>query len=164
MKRTAKLLLYMVSGLCALLAGCFGGSTEALYGPPNPPPHDPTVTLTDFSYTPATGVRAGDTITYTVTASKTINFDAGQVRVQLGTQEQPIAGVTSRTLFAWPKDDGNAPDAVAGDGVFTAERQIPPFVKPQQGIPVVAEIDWFDDNPGQSIQGQPLDIGEPEAG
>ncbi len=96
-----------------------------------------------------------------MTANKTFNQAAGRVRVQLGTDTQPVAGVASRTLIAWPMDEGIAPDETAGDGVFTAQRQIPMFVLPQQDIPVVAEIDWFDNAAGPSIQGEPLDIEEP---
>ena len=166
MRKLYNWVLLLSTGLCAILAGCFGGGrTELLYGPQPlygaaPPPHEPGVVLTDFSYTPATGVQAGDTLTYTVTVNKTFNTSAGQVRVQLGTDTQPVAGVTSRTLFAWPTDDGVAPDVTAGDGIFTASRQIPAFVEPQQDIPVVVEIDWWDEFPGPSLQGDPLDIEE----
>ena len=152
-------------GLCAFIAGCGGCRPEPCAGVPPRYflPHDSSVTLNDVDYAPATSVRAGDTLTFTVTANKTIDTDAGYVIARLGTDARPVAGSSTGTLGKVVYDDGFAPDAMAGDGVFTGDRQIPDTVEPQQDIPVIAEVIWEDGFPGPSIQGEPLDIEEPPA-
>lgn len=79
------------------------------YGVP-PPPEHPTVRLTDFSYTPASPIHIGDSLT--LTARTNIPIAEAGVVVEL-----PASVVTE----VRPADDGKPPDTAAGDGIWTAE-------------------------------------------
>lgn len=110
-----KLIRLMLAGLTALLAllsGCkgTGGWAEPMYGMEIPPEH-PTVVLTDFSYTPASPIRVGDTLTLTVTTSEPVEQALVSVR---------LPSLTDR--YVELADDGQPPDETAGDGIWTAER------------------------------------------
>lgn len=104
---------------CALLSGCkggLGGITED-YGVPPPQSH-PTVVMTDFSYSPSAPVRAGDTLTLTATTNRPI-ADAS-----ISASARPASG---KVVL---RDDGQPPDAVASDGLWTAEYTWPADAEP----------------------------------
>lgn len=98
--------------LCALLAGCQGGQVLITddYGVPPPPSH-PTVKLTDFTYTPASPIHVGDTLT--LTAVTTLPLAGGSMSAYL-----PTTVNSSVHLM----DDGQPPDLLAGDGIWAGER------------------------------------------
>ena len=85
------------------------GYGEAAYGAPVPPSH-PTVVLTDFSYTPASPIRIGDTLTFTART----NVPTTQAEVFANLPTEVSSSVTLR-------DDGKFPDETAGDGIWMAQ-------------------------------------------
>jgi hypothetical protein len=93
---------------CGPLGTSFGGQLD--YGVAIPPEH-PTVRLTDFSYTPASPIHINDTLT--LTAKTNLPIADAQVLVHFpDTVEGPIELT----------DDGRAPDARAGDGIWMGEK------------------------------------------
>lgn len=80
------------------------------YGVPSPPSH-PTVVLKDFSYTPASPILVGDTLKLTAKTNRPV-ADAEMYA--------HLPALTDKAIEM--KDDGQAPDAVANDGVWTAEK------------------------------------------
>jgi hypothetical protein len=97
--------------LISLLAGCQSGyKITNDYGVPPPPSH-PTVELTDFTYTPASPIHIGDTLT--LTAVTTLPLADGSMRASLPT-------TINRNVAL--NDDGWPPDQTAGDGIWTGEQ------------------------------------------
>jgi len=111
-----KLFTWLLRLGCMLLAfaGC-GHVSPGMYDDLDygilPPPSHPTVVLTDFSYTPASPIRIGDTLT--LTAKTNLPIADAQVLVHFpDTLEGPLELT----------DDGRPPDALAGDGIWTGEQ------------------------------------------
>ena len=142
-----------------LLAGCYWKESRftAEYGI-DLPLHDPTVQLTDFSYTPASPVQPGDTLVFTVNTSNPLYRIDSSVEVRIGSNEHPVAGVAGGVLTQRCRDDGIAPDAAAHDGVNTGQITIPDSVQPQSGLPVSTWLSWFDGHNTPELAGPPLDI------
>ena len=109
--RLIRLVLVGAMALLALLSGCkgAGGWAEPMYGMEIPPVH-PTVVLTDFSYSPASPIRVGDTLRLEVTTSEPIEHVL--VVVQLPSLTDGYVQL---------QDYGQPPDEVAWDGIWTAE-------------------------------------------
>jgi hypothetical protein len=122
--------------LVSLLAGCWGGGIKALYGPEplygiQPPPHDPSLTIQDFSYTPASPVAQGSQLEFSAKTSKPT--DAAYMTVSVG---------DPRIDFFPLQDNGVAPDAVADDGIWTGQWTLP---QNQTGtLPVIVRLEWLD--------------------
>ena len=144
MKLSRILLKLGLVGL-AWLAGCGWdetGGSQPVYGPmPVPLPHEPDVTITDFSYTPASPIRVGDTITFTAKLSR--HTDAGHI------------GATVKRLIVaatYCNDIGYEADAVAGDGVYTGKITWEASMGTGSGLPVYATLRWDDGAPGQTLK------------
>jgi len=140
----------MLAGL-AWLAGCGWDETgggQPVYGPmPVPLPHEPDVTITDFSYAPASPIHVGDTVTFTTTLNR--HTDTGHV------------GVTVKRLIVaatYCNDIGDEADAVAGDGVYTGQITWEATMGTGSGLPVFATLRWDDGAPGQTLAGPPLTV------
>ena len=99
------------TALLALLSGCKspGGYLTPDYGMPMPPQH-PTVVLTDFSYSPVSPIRVGDTLTVKAITSEPIMRAAILVHLP--------AKVDGDLEL---RDDGQPPDETAQDSTWTAE-------------------------------------------
>jgi hypothetical protein len=116
-----RLVLGIGLGLLALLSGCKGTNVYDVvtpdYGVP-PPPEHPTVQLMDFSHTPSEAIHAGETTTLTATT----NLPISEARIRAFPKPQG-EGVTLL-------DDGQPPDEVAGDAVWTADYTWPADSEP----------------------------------
>jgi hypothetical protein len=155
-------LMRLLTRIMALTAALFSGALFTacpmygiypMYGPVpaygmSPPVHDSTVQITDFSYTPASPVHAGEQITFTLTLNKPTS--AGGVYVALG----PEPGTVKQGLT----DDGYAPDALAGDGVYTGIGVWQPSLPLVENTPVTAHLIWYDGAAGQTREGLPLTV------
>ena len=138
----------------ALLAGCPIPGIYGLYGPQpaygvTPPPHDPTVQITDFSYSPSSPIRLGDTLTFTAQLSHPAQ--GSSLEVVLG---DPAVN------FAPLRDDGRAPDDIANDGVYRGTALWKPSFGLAQDKPVKVQMTWYDGAPGGELAGPPLTVEE----
>lgn len=134
----------------SMIAGVFvGGTSCPAYGAPIPPMHDWSVVLENFSYTPSGPASPKDTIVFTAQTNKS-GFN-GNVRVLLG--DPPV-------VIAHLNDSGYSPDVVPGDGIWTGTGKVPKDAKPGSSLPVAVELDWYNGDPGQRMDGATLDIVE----
>ncbi|MBN2081611.1 hypothetical protein JW859_05305 [bacterium] len=104
----ANILLLTLAGACHSSGTCAG--VVADYGV-FPPRTHPTVEFTSFSYTPASPIHIGDTLTVTATTNQAVTN--ANMHAVLPAQEN-----SSLVL----NDDGQPPDVQAGDGIWTGER------------------------------------------
>jgi len=153
----------------AFLAGCgfpwwgLGGGGPAygvsypMYGmEPTPgPPHDSTVVLEDFSYTPASPIHVGDSLRFTATANHTTDTGYVVAIVDEGQYDYHAAEM---------RDDGQAPDDVAGDGVWRGELAwLPEFGTCSKAL-VTVYLHWYDYTEGLSLLAPKLTVLPEEAG
>lgn len=156
--RLAKYLLKALCIIAALLAGCemWKGPGEGIvldYGMP-PPPHEPTVQLVSFSYSPASPIRVGDELVYTVRLNHPLASEyAAHLSVMFGSS--PGGG-------GFLYDDGQPPDEVAGDGIYTDALLW--TLGPVDNLPATAHLEWADGAPGQTLTGPPLTVLPAEEG
>jgi len=157
---TRKWMARLCCALSALLAGCsFSGMFHdsyniGAYGIPTPPlPHDPTVRIEGFSYTPASPVHLNDTLTLQAHLNKPT--EAGYMQVVV---KKPSLAVS------YLNDAGYEADAVAGDGVFTGELAWTAELGTGKGLPVWVELRWDDGAEGQQLDGPPLTVLPEEVG
>jgi hypothetical protein len=148
--RSATLAAALLSG--TLFTACPLYGPVAMYGPP-PVPHEPDVKITDFSYTPASPIRSGDTLTFRATLSR--HTDAGWISVAVRKPELIRIGCN---------DAGFPPDETAGDGVYTGALLWDGALGTGEGLGVYAELRWNDGAPGQILGGPPLTILPEEGG
>jgi hypothetical protein len=137
LRRIAQVVLLAVSGGAIVTCGAYG----------MPIPHDPTVVLQDFSYTPASPIRVGDTLRLTATLNHTTY--AGWLEAVF--KHHKLAAVQLR-------DDGTAPDEVDGDGVYTGELTWSAELGDGKDLPVWVELNWDDGFAGQRQEAAPLTI------
>ena len=147
-----RLLLFVCLPLVALLAGCskwwepgLGGQLD--YGVP-PPPHDSTVQLIDFAYSPASPWHVGDEFLVTATVNHPPkNRYSAYLQFSIGTQlEIPL------------NDDGSPPDATAQDGVWSGGYSVYENFEPGANLPTLLRLIWDDGAPGQQLDGPPLTV------
>jgi len=150
LRRVASAILLGLSG--SVFVNC-GGAYGSPVPPDPPPPHDPSVVLLDFSYTPASPIHMGDALHLTATLNKPTA--AGIVFVDIGDPWRI-------TLFL--NDYGASGDAVAGDGVCSAYYEWDAWGGTGSDLPVVAELSWLDHTPGQTLDGPPLTVLPAEEG
>jgi hypothetical protein len=136
------------------LSGCgCAVVVTACYGTPGPPqPHDPTVLLQDFSYTPASPIHVGETLIMQATLNKPMYTGWMQAVVK-----------KPELAAAYLNDRGEAPDVTAGDGVYTGELEWTAALGTGVGLPVYAE-QWADDTAGQRRDGPALTVLPQEEG
>lgn len=138
----------------ALLAGCPAPLFYGMYGPQpaygvTPPPHDPTVAIADFSYSPASPIHIGDTLTFTATLT---HAAPGNV-LQVVAGEQPVN-------FVLLRDDGWAPDTHANDGVYRGTLLWKASFGPVTSLSLKVQMTWYDGSPGGEHAGPPLTVEE----
>lgn len=153
-----RLVARLALGCCALLAGCDWGQMGArnMYGVYLPPqPHDPTVTLDSLSYTPASPIRIGDTLQLTATASHATV--AGYVVVIVDKGHHDTFAVALR-------DDGQAPDDVAADGVWRGAAPWPAQFGTCSKALLTAYLRWYDGADGGSLRAPNLTVLPAEEG
>jgi hypothetical protein len=161
--RVATLTAALLSG--TLFTACPLYGPVAMYGPQpaygiTPPPHDSSVVLQDFSYTPASPIHGGDTLLLTAQLNKPT--EAAYLDVNIGTPAHPVTGYPTLTIYL--RDDGVAPDATALDGVWSAELPWAGMPAPLADLPVTAELHWQDGYPGQHLDGPALSVLPEEEG
>jgi len=136
-----------------LICGCGpGNSSWPMYGIGEPLPHDPSVVLTEFSYTPAGPIQASDTLTFTARTNQ--STDAGYV----------VAHVHDGSHFgryALLYDGGIAPDAAAADGVWTGTLTWQADWPTPAAAKVHAELRWDDGYKSQVLYGPRITV-EPD--
>lgn len=142
----------LLSGTVFVACPAYGG--QALYGPPPIPlPHEPDVTITDFSYTPASPIHLGETLTFSATLSR--HTDAGWISAVVKKPE---------LASAYCNDLGLAADAAPGDGIYTGTLDWEPPLSTGTSLPVYAELVWEDGAPGPTLDAPPLTILAAEEG
>ncbi len=142
-------------GFLSLLAGCgylnethFHADYGVAVPPPPPPiPHDPTVTLDDFSYTPPSPVSPGDTLEFTATTNKPTN--AGEIYISFG--DPPV-------FRAYLNDNGAGADDVANDGIWHGEFPLQHNTPPFEDLSVIARLHWDDGAEPLELAGEDLTI------
>jgi hypothetical protein len=155
------------SGLLAVLAGLAGCSVpvggEALYGPPSAP-GDPTVAITDFSYTPAGPIYLGDKVRFTARLNKQPPRDQiNWLVLRLGGAAFAMANPSAvYPDYLYLNDSGLDGDTAANDLIFSKEMEWGAPYTPVAGLPVVVEWDWWDSTPDLQRIGPPLTIIDPE--
>lgn len=141
-----------------LFTGCPMYGVYAMYGPEPAygiptPPHDPTVQITDFSYTPASPIRVGDELLLVVELNKPTG--AGYVYAAIG--NLPSATPTLR-------DDGLPPDTQPDDGRYACSMLWGPGLPLLDAAPVTAHLAWFDGAPDLTRDAPPLTVLPAEEG
>ena len=138
------------SGLLAVawIAGCHMPGGQLDYGVQTPP-HDPTVELIDFSYTPASPIHVGDTLTFS--AKLNHHSEAADLVVRLG--EPPVE-------MAALRDDGSPPDLKANDGVYAGKLVWTPELGPAADLLITFQLLWFDGPPYIERTAPPLTVKE----
>lgn len=117
----------------ALLSGISStGCDRMMYGMP-PPDHERDVTITDFSYSPASPIHVGDTLTFRATLTRPTA--AGFVCAVVSIPE----AVRVRC-----NDEGLPPDEVAGDSVYSGALVWDSALGTGSEQLVYAEIKWYD--------------------
>lgn len=138
--------------LLGILAGCgiVPMRMRNVYGSPIPPqPHDPTVELVDFSYTPQSPIHLGDTLTFTAT----LNHHASGCILKAYAREQ---GLT----LAYLNDNGISPDTTANDGIYTGMFTWEQEMDTAADIPINFQLVWSDGAPGLDSNAAPLTVEE----
>ena len=148
--------------IAALFAGCSGGTWQRpyatpAYGSPQPPhvdrpsaPYDPTLRLTDFSYTPASPLHLGETLQLSARTNHGFTGSAVHVYVKAG-ENEPVYPL------AWLRDDGQAPDDTAGDGQWHGFLEWAPSFGLRTDALITARL-WWRDHPAQVVDGPPLTV------
>jgi len=150
--RIATLAAALLSG--TLFSSCTGAG---MYGPQPtygvvPPPDESAVRVTDFSFYPASPIRRGDELTFTLELSRPAN--AGRVHVTIGERDQ---------VRLYLDDDGSYPDGTAADGIF-AGSIVWQYSQPEVvTLPVEAYV-YLHDAPALYIDGPPLTVLPDEEG
>lgn len=136
---------WLAGGSCAAaLTACYGA-------PPTPEPHDPTVVLQDFSYSPPGPIHVGDTLRL----QATLNHSTQAGWLQVVFKKPELASV-------YLADDGLSPDAAPADGIYTADFTWEARLGDGKDLPVWAELVWDDGFEGQHRDAPPLTILPPE--
>lgn len=138
MRRIANALLLGLSG--SVFVNC------AAYGMPMIA-HDASVVLEDFSYTPASPIHVGDTITFH--AKLNHYADGAYLSVNAG---QP--GYFQTYLH----DYGKMGDGKAGDGIYTSVVQWHAWNGSGSGIPISVDLWWDDGYTQQHLSAPPLTV------
>jgi hypothetical protein len=142
-----------LAGATACGNGINSGTARPLYGM-GPPEHDPSVVLQDFSYTPASPIHVGDALTFTLRLNHPlVRTDAAWLNVELGNPS--LAGLKL-------KDEGLAPDSVAGDGIYSGSFYW--TLSSTDEIIPTAKLHWRDGAPVQQLSGPPLMVLPKEQG
>jgi hypothetical protein len=139
-----KLVLRLLMVLAALLSGGAFVNCGA-YGAPSP--HDSTVVLQDFSYTPASPIHVGDTLRLTAR----LNHSTYAGNLQAVFKHHKLAAVQLR-------DDGYGPDETASDGEYTGELEWGAQLGSGIDLPVWVELNWEDGWEGQRLSAPDLTI------
>jgi hypothetical protein len=141
--------------LLGLLSGCgCAVAVTACYGVPSlPPPHDPTVVLQDFSYSPASPIHVGDTIQLTATLNH--HTSAGLLQAVFKHHKLAVANLNDR---------GEAPDTLPEDGVYCGQLEWTAELGDGKDLRVYAELLWFDDYDSLLRDAAPLTILPTEEG
>ena len=105
--------------------------------------------IVDFSYTPASPIHIGDTLSFQAELNHATN--AAYLEVVIG---QPQVNYTMLQDYGW------APDAVADDGIYSGTLQWQPAFGPVIDEPVVVRLRWMDYAPGLELAGPPLTVEE----
>lgn len=131
----------------AVLAGCKSiEPPRAMYGI-IPSPEHPTVRLVDFNYTPASPIRVGDTLA--LTAKTNLPISDAAMHAYLPAAVNP--GVELR-------DDGQPPDLMAGDGIWSAERVWTAEMGEVESGPVWALLEFSEPYRGQELSAPSLTV------
>jgi hypothetical protein len=153
------IVLKLLTGTAALLAGCHAVDPgwQPLYGvePPTEPPV-PDLAFTSFTYEPASPVNAGEVITFTAALNKP--FSDGSVMISIVVDDAQLYRLHGDRLYTGLLDNGEAPDAVAGDGVFTGSWQVPAVLGGLDGLPVIARVEWWSSAQAPYFFGEPLTV------
>lgn len=149
--RMLRKLMGLVLGFVSFLAGGMWGCGAAAYGV-EPPPHDPTVTLDDFSYTPPSPVNPGDRLEFTATTNK----PTGSAWLTVLVGDPPEFSVMLN-------DKGIAPDSIREDGIWHGEIDLPLDASLAEDLPTIARLSWQDGFPGQEVAGEDLTIVDGDA-
>ena len=119
-----------------------------MYGVYLPPwPHDPTVTLDSFSYSPVSPIHVGDDLIFRAVLNKPA---VGATLVASVDQPSPAA--------CYLNDQGSPPDEHANDGVYSGQANWVSERGPAANLPVWVELSWMDGAPGQTLDGPPLTV------
>jgi len=144
-----KALRLLLAAVVFLATGCPYTKMVGMYGIQpaygiEPPPHDPTVSVVDFSYEPAV-LHAGGKANFTAVTSRALLDYEGYVIVEIG---DPDAGsvwaVPDGGVRVYLNDYGTDGDEVAQDGVWTGHYTCPTVGAPFYNLPVTAHIQWTD--------------------
>jgi hypothetical protein len=148
--------------LCAALAGCSGHryiETYSIvdYGGP-PPKHDPTVEITDFTYTPASPIHINDKQTFTATLNNSMRRDEPSIVVEIGSELQPVEGYAGPVISLRLSDGGRSREEETGDGIYSWGYWWLSPRSPQQDIPVTVHLEWADGYHSDPVYAEPLTV------
>ncbi|MBN2081612.1 hypothetical protein JW859_05310 [bacterium] len=160
LKKVLRLLLALV---VFLATGCPYGKIVGMYGIQpaygiEPPPHDPSVSVTNFDYEPAV-LQVGETINFTAITSRALLDYEGYVVAEIGDPEAGSVWATPHGgVRVYMRDDGSDGDGVAQDGVWYGHYTCPTISTPYYNLPVTAHIQWTDGYASEDFTGNSLSI------
>lgn len=147
--------------LCAAACGCGeAGYGVACYGVESPP-GDPTVTITDFSYQPAS-IKIGDTIKFTAEINKQSDYGSDcWLTVDFGNESYDAAHLdVSYPSWFILNDSGQDGDAVAGDLVYSYDLVWSELYNTVEDLPVTVSLKWWDSTPDVVVTGPAITVTE----
>jgi len=143
--------------MLAVLSGCSPPVITPMYGPA-PTEYDPSVDLADFAYTPEAPIHVGDKLTFMASLNKPIDPLAISVVAEIGSEYAPLAGAGAVSIVEWLNDQGYDGDAIAGDGIWTAELTWSPEYGTQLDVPVSGHLQWANGLADAPVLAPPLTV------
>jgi hypothetical protein len=148
--------------MTAALAGCSGHRYEEIYLTPDyglpPPKHDPTVEITDFTYTPASPIHINDKQTFTATLNRADQTGYPSLVVEIGSEAEPVVGYAGPIISFRLSDGGRSHDEETGDGIYSWGYWWLNPRSPQQDIPVTVHLEWADGYHSEPVAAESLTV------
>ena len=143
--------------LLAVLSGCSPPIIAPLYGPA-PVEHDPSVEITDFSYTPASSIQLGESLTFSGKTNQQINqWDCAFI-VTVGSQQSPVSGWTSGIAEYAIEPASEQGRSTGRDDQWTGDLVWYPEYGLGQDLPVSAHLEWSDGYQTEPVMTAPLTV------
>jgi len=152
-----RLLNLLALSVLAALTGCQPPVVVGMYGPA-PVEHDPSVEITDFSYTPSSSIEVGDAISFSGTTSKSVNSWDCAVIVTVGSQENPVPGWASGIVESAIEPASEEGKSTGQDTAWAGQMTWYPEYGLGQDLPVSAHLEWSDGYVTYNVAALPLTV------
>ena len=142
-------------GLLAVLGGCSPPVIAPMYGPA-PVEHDPSVEITDFTYSPDGSIHIGESISFSGKTSQQINYWDCAFIVTVGSQENPVPGWASGIAEYAIEPASEEGKSTGRDSLWAGQMTWYPEYGLGQDLPVSAHLEWSDGYQTEPVMASPL--------